>query len=117
MGANEKHAATYHGGEYTPSTGEIVNAWIKHRAHHYQGLVSSDQIIQDLSAEISRGMDKIRAEAKAEALREAAGEFQVNTWASVLTGGIVTRTRNGQEVSDWLRARANQYKEEPGNGR
>jgi len=110
MGANDKLDATFHGGEYTPSTGEIVNAWIKHRAHHYQGLVSSDQIIQDLSAEISRGMDKIRAEAKAEALNEYA-----ETLGHRISGAI---RKYGQAQGDFrdiiqeLRDRANQYNKE-----
>lgn len=110
MGANEKHAATYHGGEYTPTTDELRDIWVDYNLNplpRSQGI----SLIETAQADFTRWLESVRDEAKAEALREAAGEFQVNTWASVLTGGIVTRTRNGQEVSDWLRARANQYKE------
>ena len=97
--------------EYTPTLEDMRAVWVSHRAFNNFGKSFGKFWEAKANAEFDRWLETVRAEAKAEALREAAGEFQVNTWASVLTGGIVTRTRNGQEVSDWLRARANQYKE------
>lgn len=49
---------------------------------------------------------QMRAEAKAEALREAADKFQTGDWHGVLQGGAVSRIGNAQSVTDWLRARA-----------
>lgn len=48
------------------------------------------------------------AEAQAAVLRGSADAFQVNTWASILTGSWSARTENGQQVSDWLRTTADQ---------
>lgn len=49
---------------------------------------------------------RTEAHIKAEALREAADEFQMNTWCDVLSGPFQTRIGNSQAVLDWLRARA-----------
>lgn len=68
MGANEKHEATYHGGEYVPST-EIVRLLFK------IGRVTrkSDVGTEQMNAEFERWLETVRAEAKAEALRDLAG--------------------------------------------
>lgn len=89
MGANEKHEAAMHGGE------------------HYFGSadpVSANRVRFMSESELDRFIAKIRAEAKAEALNEAAE--QVHS----IDG------REDPAARDWLRERANQMKEEV-NGR
>ncbi|PMQ19309.1 hypothetical protein [Glutamicibacter arilaitensis] len=67
MGANEKHAATYHGGEYTPSTDSARRAYVFHTA----GPKSPPQErAERREHEFDRWLAKIRAEARAEALDE-----------------------------------------------
>lgn len=74
MGANEKHAATYHGGEYTPTTEQVREACI---LGHYP--LPSLKQRSELGADFDRWLAKVRAEAKAEAWAEghAAGEGYV----------------------------------------
>ncbi|MCS3494084.1 hypothetical protein M2368_003112 [Arthrobacter sp. JUb119] len=93
-GTNEKHAATYHGGEYTPSTEAVRSAFSHHRD---AGMEAYNTGLFD------RCLETVRAEAKAEALREAADQTPVH-WdfpphASAL------------QIRPWLRDRANQYQE------
>lgn len=71
MGANEKHAATYHGAEYTPST-KVVRAIFSH--HRDAGMEAYNVGIFD------RWLETVRAEAKAEALEAAANE--VGAWGT-----------------------------------
>ncbi|MFC9934599.1 hypothetical protein [Glutamicibacter sp. NPDC127525] len=102
MGANEKHAATYHGGEYTPST-KAVRASFSH--HRDAGMETYNAGIFD------RWLETVRAEAKAEALREAADEInQIDpSWNSALW---IEPPGHYVPLPEWLRERANQYKEE-----
>lgn len=62
------------------------------------------------------GMDWVRytatdyanaiTDAKVEALREAADKFQRGDWFNVIDGNAHVKIGNGQRVTDWLRARA-----------
>lgn len=69
MGADEKHAATYHGGEYTPSTGQVRNAYGAH-------LADCRPVSTDALNEFDRWLETVRAEAKAEALHEVLNVLQ-----------------------------------------
>ena len=87
MGADEKNAATYHGGEYTPSTEEVRKHW------ENVGFAGT-------GTEFDRWLEQVRAEAKAEALNEAAD------WVCDNGGDLVSRG-----IEDELLNRADQYKE------
>lgn len=56
MGANEKHEAAYHGGDYTPSERTLEGAWASYRHTPYQTRAVSE-------AEFARFIAKIKAEA------------------------------------------------------
>lgn len=71
MGADEKHAATYHGGEYTPSLEEIRRHW---------GLAVDAHRREERLAEFDRMIAKIRAETKAEAWDEGLQEGLQGGW-------------------------------------
>ena len=97
MGADEKHAATCHGGEYTPATENVEHSYVAYRSSKVD-LITGHH-------EFTRWLETVRAEAKAEALEEAADAL---TREEVPDGwGIPTYENYG----NWLRARANQYKE------
>lgn len=108
MGANEKQAATYHGGAGVPVTEAVCERYM-HDRHATDGIKPVRA-----RAEFDRWLEEVRAEAKAEALEEAASEIYR------LDGDdaeIYNEDLNATPVTAWLRARANQYKEEPNNGR
>lgn len=65
MGANDKVAATYHGGKYTPNTWQVRNAYGAH-------LADCRPVSTDALNEFDRWLETVRAEAKAEALDECA---------------------------------------------
>lgn len=73
MGANEKHAATYHGGEYTP---ELIELRVAYRFMEADLMMDPDskphdpELMAESDAEFDRLIAKVRAEAKAEALHE-----------------------------------------------
>lgn len=94
MGANEKFDAAMHGGE------------------HYFGSadpVSANRVRFMSESELDRFIAKIRADAKAEALEEAASEIdRLDSCVEMYDENL-----NARQVSHWLRARANQYKETP----
>lgn len=113
MGANDKHEATYHAGEYTPDTTRVRHGYVDHVDYSAQlhGLPSNDK---GAGEAFDRWLETVRAEAKAEALEEAASEI------GRLDGGeaeMYNEDLNATPVTFWLRNRANQYKEEPTNGR
>ncbi|WP_334121880.1 hypothetical protein [Glutamicibacter sp.] len=93
MGANEKHAATYHGLSDDTVRGRYCDGTHAQTGHTTDG------------AEYDTWLARVKAEAKAEALNEAADEV-----ASI-------DGREDHDARDWLRARANQYKEGADNGR
>ena len=68
MGANEKHEATYHGGEYTPTLGHVRTVYISHKMD-CRDESKTESMVQ---AEFDRWLETVRAEAKAEALRDLA---------------------------------------------
>lgn len=106
MGADEKHAATYHGREYTPSTGQVRNAYGAH-------LADCRPVSTDALNEFDRWLETVRAEAKAEALNESA--TYADEWVGIVGDGALVDLKTESEYDDtaeWLRARANQYKEE-----
>lgn len=63
MGANEKHAATYHGGGYVPPVRALRTSYVALRDKETTSL-------EEAREEFQRGIDRIRAEAKAEAWDE-----------------------------------------------
>ena len=93
MGANNKYEAAMHGGEYTPATENVEHSYVAYRSSKV------DLITGHL--EFTRWLETVRAEAKAEALNEAA--------ISVMDERIESET----EASNWLDTRANQYKGAP----
>ena len=117
MGANEKHAATYHGGEVTPRTDVVRYYYIdaSSNVEKYTGTVSPEGLRR--SAEFDRWLETVRAEAKAEALNDVANAFQYKAWSELIKGSLQDRLRVAQPITAWLRARANQYKEETNSGR
>ena len=92
MGANEKQAATYHGAECTPRVRDLQHAYL---------MASTTSTVVEARREFSRIIEKIKSEAKVEALEEAAGEPEL------------MRGSTAYVSTEWLRARANQYKEAP----
>ena len=104
MGADEKHAATYHGGEYTPATENVEHSYVAYRSSKVD-LITGHH-------EFTRWLETVRAEAKAEALNESA-TYAVE-WVGIVGDGALVDLKTESEYDDtaeWLRARANQYKE------
>lgn len=62
MGADEKHAATYHGTEYTPATENVEHSYVAYRSSKVD-LITGHH-------EFTRWLETVRAEAKAEAWEE-----------------------------------------------
>ena len=83
----------------TPSLNEIRDCYkySSAEAHESPG---------DAHFAFDRAIEKVRTEAKAEALREAADKFQIGDWFNVIQGNAHVKIGNGQRVTDWLRARA-----------
>lgn len=102
MGADEKHAATYHGGEYTPDTKEVEDSYTMDQVQI--SLRKSTVVARE---EFRRWLETVRAEAKAEALRDAATELnRLDTDVEMYDENL-----RATQVEWWLRNRANQYKE------
>ena len=102
MGADEKHAATYHG----PVGDDTVRGRYCDGTHVQTGRTTDGE-------EYDAWLAQVRAEAKAEALEEAASEIYR------LDGDdaeMYDEDLNATPVTAWLRDRANQYKEELPNG-
>lgn len=95
MGANEKHQAAYHGTTYTPSTDQVRNAYGAH-------IADCNHVTKDSFNEFDRWLAGVKAEAKAEALEEAADAMDAD--ASVHDP---LRLK-----SDWIRIRATQLRKE-----
>ena len=93
MGANNKYEAAMHGGEYTPATENVEHSYVAYRSSKVD-LITGHH-------EFTRWLATVRADAKAEALRDAA--------ISMMDERIESET----EASNWLDTRANQYKEAP----
>lgn len=72
MGANEKYEAAMHGAEYTPTTavarGTYEVAW-----DAVTDPADRKEVRRQARAEFNRWLEAVRAEAKAEALRDLAG--------------------------------------------
>ncbi|MGP4995510.1 hypothetical protein [Glutamicibacter ardleyensis] len=98
MGANEKQETTYHGAEYTPEADAVESSYVHQRSHRVT--------LIEAHHEFTRFIAKIRAEAKAEALEEAAQEIRASEF-------WVTPIHNAaQQIRLWLRARANQIRKD-----
>lgn len=112
MGANEKYEAAMHGGEYTPATENVEHSYVTYRSSKVD-LIAGHH-------EFTRWLEIVRAEAKAEALLEAATKLEDASvspiWCWDKCGDPKCRDdiRVGAaiEIQSWLRARANQYKEQ-----
>lgn len=78
MGANEKHAATYHGTEYTPTTAVVhsiyMTAW-----NSTVDPVDQQEVQDKARDEFTRWLETVRAEAKAEAWDEGAQSWYAAT--------------------------------------
>lgn len=108
MGADEKHAATYHGLSNDTVRGRYCDGTHAQTGHTTDG------------AEYDTWLAGVKAEAKAEALNEVADEWERLMKIGKQMFAETTREDNaafddwaGQEKPGWLRARANQYKETP----
>lgn len=117
MGADEKHDATYHGREYTPATENVEHSYVAYRSSKVD-LITGHH-------EFTRWLETVRAEAKAEALREAAHDlfdwvkspFMCLDECGNSDCPDDIRLGAGKDIQKWLRARANQYKEGVDSGR
>lgn len=76
MGANEKHDATHHGGEYTPDTEEVEVSYTMDQVQ--TSLRKSTVVARE---EFRRWLGSVRAEAKAEALEEAVDALEAGAKA------------------------------------
>lgn len=109
MGADEKHAASF----YDPASGEegyVPSVEFARGGYIYDRITLGVVDAEGAKAEFDRLIAKLRAEAKAEALEEAASEIYR------LDGDdaeMYNEDLNATPVTAWLRARANQYKETP----
>lgn len=92
MGANEKYEAAMHGGEYVPSVRDLRTAYVAMRY--------PDMRLSETRAEFDRFITKIRAESKAEALRDLA-----NT-------SLETRKISKFQAA-WIRGLAREYTQGP----
>lgn len=108
MSANEKHTATYHGGEYTPTTAIVHSIYMT--AWNSTADPVDQQEIQDKARdEFTRWLEQVRAEAKREALNEYA-----DTLGYRISGATIKYGQCHIEAHDIIRElhdRANQYKE------
>lgn len=109
MGANEKYEAAMHG--YVPDIGQIRDAWVDSKIYHLPKSTRT-ALVPTVQAEFDRWLETVRAEAKAEAAIEVANEFQYRKWAELIQGNMQQRLRIAQPITDWLRTRANQHKEQ-----
>ena len=112
MGANEKHAATYHGREYTPDADGLRDLWVDSKLDHLPR-TAGIPLVPTVQAAFDGWLETVRAEAKAEALNESA-TYAVE-WVGIVGDGALVDLKTESEYADtaeWLRARANQYKEE-----
>ena len=103
MGANEKFDAAMHRG-FDPVTESVCERFM-HDRYMTDG-VNTDQS----RAEFDRWLDRVRAEAKAEALTEMAHVLEADIPGHAHENGQIIAGRNIIRI---IRARANQYKEAP----
>ena len=107
MGASEKHDATYHGGEYTMELGRVRHAATEPYGERITG------------AEFDRWLEAVRAEAKAEALREVASDLENASvspiWCWDKCGDPKCRddirVDTATEIQSWIRVRADKHVE------
>ncbi|QDY64861.1 hypothetical protein FQA45_00230 [Glutamicibacter halophytocola] len=95
MGANDKVAATFRGGECTPDADGLRDLWVDSKLDHLPR-AAGIPLVPTVQAEFDRWLETVRAEAKAEPLREAASD--------------VFDTEMPAHTARWLEDRANQYK-------
>lgn len=109
MSANEKHDATYHG--YTPGTNDVIDCY---RQRWYE------QSEKQSDAEFYRWLETVRAEAKAEALREVASDLEDASvspiWCWDKCGDPKCRddirVDTATEIQSWIRVRAEKHVEQ-----
>lgn len=102
MGANEKCAATYHGGQYTPTTENVEHSYVAYQSSKVD-LITGHH-------EFTRWLETVRAEAKREALTDMAHVLEADIPGHAHENGQIIAGRNIIRI---IRARANQYKEAP----
>lgn len=85
------------GEEYTPATENVEHSYVAYRSSKVD-LITGHH-------EFTRWLGTVRAEAKAEALEEAAQDVRASEF------WITPMHNAAKEIRFWLRARANQYKE------
>ncbi|MBM7767342.1 hypothetical protein [Glutamicibacter nicotianae] len=121
MGANEKHAATYHGGEYTPDADGLRDLWVDSKLDHLPR-AAGIPLVPTVQAEFNRWLETVRSEAKAEALEEAINALMAGPEANLNPDGTmrpphlhrspILKRNPRLRVANWLLRQANQYKEE-----
>lgn len=106
MGANDKHEATYHAGEFTPDIATIRTFYTSD---------TDGNPIPGRAAQFNRWLETVRAEAKAEALNEVAKLIESKAKILDPEDPIQQGARIGLiTASTDLANRANQYKEAQG---
>lgn len=96
MGANEKHAAAYHGAEYTPTPDEVREQWAYTESPR-------KTTIAEAVAEFDRMLAKVRAEAGSDALTKIADALEAQLAGITSETG---QTRAGRDIIRWLREHA-----------
>lgn len=105
--------------EYTPTLEDMRAVWVSHRAFNNFGKSFGKFWEAKANAEFNRWLETVRAEAKAEALEEAAAKLEDASVSPILCWDKCgdpkcrddIRVGAATEIQSWLRARANQYKE------
>lgn len=122
MGANEKHDATYHGGEYLPTkymptTDDVRDVWVDRKVYHLPKSTRT-ALVPTVQAEFDRWLETVRAEAKAEALNEAAHALDSATINIEMLNGDpdlkqawAFRGSERKSIIQSLRIRADRHKE------
>ncbi|MFJ2619707.1 hypothetical protein [Glutamicibacter sp. NPDC087344] len=115
MGANKKHEATY-GGRFTPTTDGIRDIWVDRKLYHLPKSTGI-ALVPTVQAEFDRWLEQVRAEAKREALEEAAENLQNHprlrktqfAWA-LYPEHMADKEKTFNECADILRNRAEQIR-------
>ena len=111
MGANEKHAAAYHGREYTPMQVRVRQAYAR------TGIDVRKKLA--LAEEFDRWLETVRAEAKAEAYKDAErilheeARWQLDLHQRHKEYRFKHCSERMTEMENCMTVRANQYKETP----
>lgn len=113
MGANGKHDATHHGGEYTPDYTYVKTIFAMNAKTPVSG-GHPDILWEERNEQFDRWLESVRAEAKAEALREVASDLENASvspiWCWDKCGDPKCRddirVDTATEIQSWIRDRA-----------